>query len=147
MREESPPPHYTHMRTLVLLVLALCTMAGAKTDAEIEADLKARLARSKIAANGFQAKVRNGVVTWTGTTSVIQHKGAATRMAKAAGAARVDNRIQIPASARAKAAQKMRHTNHLQPRTQPRTQAPGEQPREQSEAFVTPPVRRAVVRK
>jgi hypothetical protein len=48
--------------------------------------------------------VARGVVTWEGNTSVIQHKGAATRMAKTAGAAQVVNNIQISADAKAKAA-------------------------------------------
>ena len=72
-------------------------------DAEIAAEIKERLARSKISKNGFQFRVANGVVTWTGKAEVIQHKGAATRMAKAAGARAVVNNIQISEAARAKA--------------------------------------------
>jgi hypothetical protein len=48
--------------------------------------------------------VKAGVVTWEGYTNVIQHKGAATRMARTAGAAQVINNIKISDAARAKAA-------------------------------------------
>lgn len=65
------------------------------SDEQIEATLHAKLAKSKIGKDGFRFHVQRGVVTWEGTTRVMQHKGAATRMAKAAGAVRVVNNIQI----------------------------------------------------
>jgi BON domain len=68
---------------------------GKFSDAEIEATIKAKLAKSKIGKDGFQVHVKDRVATWTGTTSVMQHKGAATRMAKAAGAIRVLNNIKV----------------------------------------------------
>src|SRR5271163_2706863 len=68
---------------------------GKFSDAEIEATIKAKLAKSKIGQDGFQVHVKDRVATWTGTTSVMQHKGAATRMAKAAGALQVLNNIKI----------------------------------------------------
>ena len=74
------------------------------TDSQIDATIRAKLAKSKIGKDGFRFKVARGVVTWEGNTGVIQHKGAATRMAKAAGAAQVVNNIQISADAKAKAA-------------------------------------------
>lgn len=74
------------------------------TDAQIDAVIRAKLAKSKIGKDGFRFKVARGVVTWEGNTSVIQHKGAATRMARTAGAAQVVNNIQISADAKAKAA-------------------------------------------
>ena len=89
---------------LSLLVSSLLTPAGTLTqshsqgkfsDAEIEATIKAKLAKSKIGKDGFQVHVKNGIATWTGTTSVMQHKGAATRMAKTAGALQVVNNIKI----------------------------------------------------
>ena len=61
---------------------------GKFSDAEIEATIKAKLAKSKIGKDGFQVHVKDRVATWTGSTSVMQHKGAATRMAKTAGAIR-----------------------------------------------------------
>ncbi|HEX6895957.1 MAG TPA: BON domain-containing protein [Bryobacteraceae bacterium] len=68
---------------------------GKFSDAEVEATIKAKLAKSKIGKDGFQIRVKDGVATWTGTTSVMQHKGAATRMAKTAGAIRVVNNIKV----------------------------------------------------
>src|SRR4051794_15841050 len=67
------------------------------TDAQIDATIRAKLAKSKIGKDGFRFKVARGVVTWEGNTGVIQHKGAATRMAKTAGAVQVVNNIQISA--------------------------------------------------
>jgi len=73
------------------------------SDAEIEATIKAKLAKSKIGKEGFQIHVKDGVATWTGTTSVMQHKGAATRMAKSAGATHVTNNIKVSELGAAKA--------------------------------------------
>ena len=94
-------------RVRVILSLLACSLSlGASTltkshsqgkfsDAEIEATIKAKLEKSKIGQDGFQIHVKDGVATWTGTTSVMQHKGAATRMAKTAGAIHVTNNIKI----------------------------------------------------
>jgi hypothetical protein len=76
---------------------------GKFSDAEIEATIKVKLAKSKIGQEGFQVHVKDRVATWTGTTSVMQHKGAATRMAKSAGAIQVTNNIKISSEAAAKA--------------------------------------------
>jgi BON domain len=76
---------------------------GKFSDAEIEATIKAKLAKSKIGQEGFQVHVKDRVATWTGTTSVMQHKGAATRMAKTAGALQVTNNIKVSGDAAAKA--------------------------------------------
>jgi len=73
------------------------------TDAQLEHTLKAKLAKSKIGADHFKFRVQGGVVTWDGSTNVIQHKGAATRMARAAGAKAVVNNIQISEAAKQKA--------------------------------------------
>ena len=78
-----------------LLIWSLAASAGTLTkshsqgkfsDEEIEATIKAKLAKSKIGKDGIQVHVKNGIATWTGSTVVMQHKGAATRMAKSAGA-------------------------------------------------------------
>lgn len=74
------------------------------SDAEIDRNIRTKLAKSKIGKDGFTPHVKGGVVTWEGTTGVIQHKGAATRMAKTAGAIQVINNIKISDAARAKAA-------------------------------------------
>jgi hypothetical protein len=77
---------------------------NAPTDSEIERAIRARFAASKIATNKFQVHVQGGVATIDGSTDIIQHKGTATRLAKAAGAVKVTNRIEISPAARARAA-------------------------------------------
>ena len=72
---------------------------GKFSDAEIEATIKAKLAKSKIGKDSFQIHVKDRVATWTGSTTVMQHKGAATRMAKAAGAIQVVNNIKVSGEA------------------------------------------------
>jgi hypothetical protein len=81
--------------------LTMSHSQGKFSDAEIEATIKAKLAKSKIGKDGFQVHVKDRVATWTGVTSVMQHKGAATRMAKAAGAIQVVNNIKISEGVRA----------------------------------------------
>jgi hypothetical protein len=83
--------------------LAMSHSQGKFSDAEIEATIKAKLAKSKIGKDGFQIHVKDRVATWTGTTSIMQHKGAATRMAKTAGATRVVNNIKVSEDSAAKA--------------------------------------------
>jgi osmotically-inducible protein OsmY len=73
------------------------------TDAQLEATIRAKLAKSKIGKDGFRFKVSKGIVTWEGTTDVMQHKGSATRMARAAGAVQVVNNIQVSATGKDKA--------------------------------------------
>lgn len=80
------------------------TGAAAQPDAAIESAIKTKLAKSKIGADGFKVKVQGGVAYWEGNTDVVQHKGSATRMAKAAGATGVVNNIQISQAARSQAA-------------------------------------------
>src|SRR4029077_10729876 len=103
-----PSAHYYVMNTALAILTLLVSSLGAPaastqtkshsedkfSDAEIEATIKAKLAKSKIGKDGFQVHVKDRVATWTGTTSVMQHKGAATRMAKTAGATRVVNNIK-----------------------------------------------------
>ena len=102
-------------RSLLILCLLACSLSvfastlskshsdGKFSDAEIEATIKAKLSKSKIGRENFQVHVKDRVATWTGTTSVMQHKGAATRMAKAAGAIQVTNNIKVSSDAAAKA--------------------------------------------
>lgn len=99
-------------KLLTILLLCAASLLSAappgsgprRSDLEIEAAIKAKLAKSKIGKDGFQVHVKNGVATWQGTTQVIQHKGAATRMAKTAGALQVVNNIKISDEAKQKAA-------------------------------------------
>lgn len=78
------------------------------SDGQIQQTIQTKLAKSKIGKDGFRFRVAQGVVTWEGSTNVVQHKGAATRMAKAAGATQVVNNIQVSAAAKAKAASSLR---------------------------------------
>lgn len=75
----------------------------AQQDKLIEATIREKLAKSKIGKDGFTVRVQGGVATWEGTTSVLQHKGAATRMAKTAGAKAVVNHIKVTDAAKQKA--------------------------------------------
>ena len=86
---------------------AASTAKNTPPDAEIERDIRVRLAKSKIAADKFQVTVRGGVATFEGRTDVLQHKGVATRMAKAAGARQVINKIQVSDAARQRASENL----------------------------------------
>ncbi|HUA84159.1 MAG TPA: BON domain-containing protein [Bryobacteraceae bacterium] len=68
---------------------------SAQQDKEIEAVINGKLAKSKIGKDGFKVRVQGGVATWEGSTTVLQHKGAATRMAKSSGAKKVVNNIKV----------------------------------------------------
>lgn len=76
----------------------------AQRDKTIEAAIRAKLTKSKIGKDGFHVRVQGGVAYWTGSTTVLQHKGAATRMAKACGARMVVNSIVVSDAAKQKAA-------------------------------------------
>lgn len=69
--------------------------ASALQDKETESVIRAKLAKSKIGKDGFTVRVQGGVAYWDGSTNVVQHKGAATRMAKTAGAKKVVNNIKV----------------------------------------------------
>jgi osmotically-inducible protein OsmY len=98
-----------------VLVLALAAGVWAQTaapkrafsaadDKALEAEIRARLSRSQIASEGFTVRVQGGVAYWDGETAVAQRKGAATRMAKSAGAIRVENRIRVTPAGKRKLA-------------------------------------------
>jgi hypothetical protein len=74
--------------------------ATASQDKETEAVIRAKLAKSKIGKDGFTVRVQGGVAYWDGSTNVVQHKGAATRMAKTAGAKKVVNNIKVSDAAK-----------------------------------------------
>ena len=77
---------------------------SAQQDKAIEATIQAKLQKSKIGKDGFKVRVQGGVATWEGATEVLQHKGAATRMAKTAGAKAVVNNIKVSDAAKDAAA-------------------------------------------
>jgi BON domain len=104
------------LKIICLLLLALSSATAqtkaqtksqgtsASQDAQIQTEIRARLAKSVIGKDGFTVRVQGGVAYWDGTTDVVQHKGAATRMAKSAGAKKVVNNIKIGDAAKQKAA-------------------------------------------
>jgi hypothetical protein len=81
---------------------------GQVSDSQLQQTIQTKLAKSKIGKDGFRFHVSHGIVTWEGSTNVVQHKGAATRMARSAGAASVVNNIQVSAAAKAKAAKSLK---------------------------------------
>lgn len=78
--------------------------SSVKSDASIEADIRARFQRSKIRTDNFTVKVQGGIATIEGKTKVIQRKGVATRLAKLGGARAVNNKIEVDEAAREQAA-------------------------------------------
>ena len=54
----------------------------------------------RLAGMVFTVRVQGGVAYWEGSTNVVQHKGAATRMAKTAGAKKVVNNIKVSDAAK-----------------------------------------------
>jgi len=74
------------------------------SDAQLEAAIRAKFAKSKINADKFTVRVQGGVASIDGKTDVVQHKGTATRMCKTAGAVAVNNRVQVSDAAKKKAA-------------------------------------------
>jgi osmotically-inducible protein OsmY len=74
-----------------------------QTDAQIEKAIRQRFAASKISADKFEVHVQGGRATITGATEVLQHKGTATRLARAAGAEDVVNKIEPSEAAKNKA--------------------------------------------
>src|SRR5437660_4666391 len=80
---------------------------SASHDAQLEKDIRARFARSKISVDKFEIKVQGGVATITGKTDVLQHKGTATRLARNAGAAQVVNKVEVGEAARQQASKNL----------------------------------------
>jgi len=129
MRLQAAIPDYLYMIPFILAVILPLAMFGAQTqtnktpaskapsskaaasqgtssqeDKAIESAIRVKLAKSKIGQDGFTVRVQGGVAYWEGATGVVQHKGAATRMAKSSGARRVVNNIKISDEAKEKAA-------------------------------------------
>ena len=73
------------------------------SDTQLEALIREKFAKSK-SANTFRVRVQGGTATIEGKTDVIQHKAAATRMARTAGATLVNNKVEISEAAKEKAA-------------------------------------------
>ena len=86
---------------------ALAQGVSSDQDKQIEAAIRAKLAKSKIGQDGLTVRVQGGVAYWEGSTNVVQHKGSATRMAKTAGARAVVNKIKVGDAAKQKAAENL----------------------------------------
>lgn len=107
------------MKVLSMLLCLFSMLVAATPDKTIERSLRARLARSKMAADRLSFTVNQGVVEWSGQVKISQRKGAATRMAKAAGATRVVNNISVNGADDPKAAAQpnpRKVTVHIPPR-------------------------------
>ena len=121
MRFRLPISDYLYMIPFMLAMFLPVAMFGAQAktapskpaasqgtssqeDKAIESAIRVKLAKSKIGQDGFTVRVQGGVAYWEGATGVVQHKGAATRMAKSSGAKRVVNNIKISDEAKDKAA-------------------------------------------
>ncbi len=130
-----------------------------RSDSEITRVFKEKLAKSKLAVNGFAISVKNGVATLTGRTDIVQHKGTATRMAKSAGAREVRNQIEVSATARRKAADQLaggaahRAADKTKPPVEaspgaakPASAAPATPAAAAETPLAPPPVRRAVIK-
>ncbi len=102
------------------ITAAQAMKAGQMSDESIRLAISKRFAASKISTNGFQVDVKNGIATLRGQTSVPQHKGVATRLAKLAGAREVDNQITISEAGK----QRMRETRQQKKPAGKPTQAP-----------------------
>ena len=98
------------LRLLWSVLLTVALMAGVADDNAIAARLKQKMSRSKLKSDDLKYHVKDGVVEWSGAVSVAQRKGAATRMAKTAGAKRVVNRIVVKGNASHPAAKPLPRT-------------------------------------
>jgi hypothetical protein len=139
LRISAPAPDYRDVLKVLVSVLFAASLAPAQSkspppksspgitaqqDKEIEAAIRAKLAKSKIGKDGFTVHVQGGIAHWEGTTGVVQHKGSATRMAKTAGARGVVNNIKVTDAAKEKAAENLEQGRRRAQvkRSDPRTQ-------------------------
>jgi osmotically-inducible protein OsmY len=95
------------MRSLLFLVTAAVAFAASPkpaplNDTAIEANIRAKFAKSKISEEHFKVSVKSGVALIEGKTDIPQRKGVATRLAKTGGAREVVNKIQVGEAARKK---------------------------------------------
>ena len=117
---------------------------GPVSDSQLERAIKIKLAKSKMVATGhehFTVSVKDGVVTFSGKTNVVQHKGTATRMARAAGAVAVNNLIEVSDAARAKAAARL-HGDEIASTAKPGQAMPG-QPIPRAQVLPRPTISKA----
>ncbi len=80
---------------------------SAVSDTALQQKIQEKLSKAKAGDGKFTVKVTGGVAYLSGTADVVQHKGAATRMAKASGAKKVVNNIVVSEGAKNKARQNL----------------------------------------
>lgn len=120
-----------------------------RSDAEVARVFREKLAKSKLATDGIQIRVQDGVATLTGKTDVAQHKGTATRMARTAGAREVRNQIAVTQAGRQRLLERLASGK---PRLSPAPPKPNAPPpgipsgTPATTAPAPPPVRRAQVK-
>ncbi len=126
-------------RILVVFALAIALEAAEppRSDTQIEALIRTKLAKSVIGKDGFTFRVKDGVVYWDGSTNIPQHKGGATRMAKSSGAKRVVNQIRV-------AGAKTPAVGQAKPASAPKAVASGESPAVSNPAPAASPKRATV---
>lgn len=90
-------------------------------DEVLKQTILAKFAKSKAAEDHFQVTVQGGTATITGKTGVVQRKGAATRMAKTAGARAVVNNIQVSKEGKEKASAGLRRASLHRSGKEPRS--------------------------
>ncbi len=86
---------------------AVAKPAPAISDQTLQARIQEKFSKSKAGGGKFTVRVERGTAILSGKAEVVQHKGAATRMAKAAGAKSVRNEIVVSEAARQKAAKSL----------------------------------------
>ena len=103
---------------LIAIIVTLCLPAlpeAPKTskptppDAVLQQKIQEKLSHSKAGGGKFTVRVQGGVAYLSGRADVVQHKGSATRMAKASGARAVVNNIQVSEAAKQKALRSSEH--------------------------------------
>jgi hypothetical protein len=99
-----PQAATTRSRPAAAVTPKRVTVQPKLSDVQLEAAIRAKFSKSKIAPDKFTVRVQGGLATIDGKTDVLQHKGTATRMCRTAGAVAVNNRVQISDAARQKAA-------------------------------------------
>lgn len=81
---------------------------SAVSDSALQQKIQEKLSQAKSGDGKFTVKVQGGVAYLSGNANVIQHKGSATRIAKAAGAKKVVNNIVVSEAAKNKARQNLK---------------------------------------
>jgi hypothetical protein len=104
---KTAPPKAAPTKAVTAKLAPATQGATAAQDQQIEAAIRAKLSKSKIGKDGLTVRVQGGVAFWEGSTTVVQHKGSATRMAKTAGAKSVINNIKVTDAAKQKAAENL----------------------------------------